>query len=502
MAAPAAVIPAAVIPAVAISTSAKFLEYIKKITPSSVTSTVKPQIPLIGLLVFISAVLYYMITDPQALVSRNYTYAMIIIFAVVGTFAYIAQSKGTSKFSIAESLAKMSRPQMFGLGAFVLLCFIGVSMYQYVKGPIVIFIGYVFYAIFFLALMVGLAIIYNVFMNYFLKQEGVIGLITNMIFFIPCLINDFIELAKSEFKIATNTVFILFCVEILLVLGWLYLPSLVKYLAMKPGIRYLNTPVFLTSSTHVTDANFIPNKPGYITTIGTLSPVSNPTSNIVVSNANIVELGSETRTTSSGVEIKQFYRNYAVSMWISINPATNTPGKEYVIFNYGNYPYTTTLKPDLRNSKPAITYYVDKTTSESMFFIYFTKPFSVDANPRTVFTVATDLSYNCLRFTGVPLQRWNQFIINYNNNRADVFINGVLTQTFDYVVNAQRYTEANGIQTGPNPPTYGIGDTITVGQKNGVNGAICNLNYFNQPLTTVEIVNSFNLNQFQNPPLF
>jgi len=491
--------PAPVIPAAAISTSAKFLEYIKKITPSSVTSTVKPQIPLIGLLIFISVVLYYAITDPQSLVSRNYTYAMIIIFAVAGTFAYIAQSKGTSKFNITESLAKMSRPQMFGLGAFMLLCFIGVSMYQYAKGPIVIFIGYVFYAIFFLSLMVGLAIIYNVFMNYFLKQEGIAGFITNFIFFIPCLINDFIELAKSEFKIATNTVFILFSVEILLVLGWLYLPSLVKYIAMKPGIRYLNTPVFLTSSTHVADGNFIPNKPGYITTIGTLSP-----GNIVVSNANIVELGSETREPTNGVEIKQFYRNYAVSMWISINPATNTKDTEYVIFNYGNYP-TNKDKPDLTNSKPAITYYVDKDTSESMFFIYFTKSFSdvdstrTDTISRTDFTVASDLSYNCLRFTGVPLQRWNQFIINYNNNRVDVFINGVLKQTFDYAVNAQQY---NNVDPKSVYPKYGIGDTITVGQKNGVNGAICNLNYFNQPLTTVEIVNSFNLNQFQNPPLF
>jgi hypothetical protein len=82
----------------------------------------------------------------------------------------------------------------------------------------------------------------------------------------------------------------------------------------------------------------------------------------------------------------------------------------------------------------------------------------------------------------VLLQKWNNIIINYNGGVLDVFLNGELVKSDGGVV-----------------PYYTL-DNLTIGEDNGLMGGICNVVYFNQPLTSSKIYNLYNSVKFKTPP--
>jgi len=86
----------------------------------------------------------------------------------------------------------------------------------------------------------------------------------------------------------------------------------------------------------------------------------------------------------------------------------------------------------------------------------------------------------------IPKQKWNHIVFNYNNGSADVFINGTLERTLYF----------NGVN-----PTYNSTDLVTVGDDNGINGAICNVEYYSTPLTQFQISSKYNLLMNKNPPV-
>ena len=71
----------------------------------------------------------------------------------------------------------------------------------------------------------------------------------------------------------------------------------------------------------------------------------------------------------------------------------------------------------------------------------------------------------------VPLQTWNKLVIQYDSGIMDIFINDELLSSTKGVMPYMKY------------------DSITVGQENGLdNGsAICNVQYYNRNLTTMEM---------------
>jgi len=80
------------------------------------------------------------------------------------------------------------------------------------------------------------------------------------------------------------------------------------------------------------------------------------------------------------------------------------------------------------------------------------------------------------------LQKWNNIIINYNGGVLDVFLNGELVKSDIGVV-----------------PYYTL-DNLTIGENDGINGGICNVVYFNKPLTATKINNLYNSVKFKTPP--
>jgi Concanavalin A-like lectin/glucanases superfamily len=162
--------------------------------------------------------------------------------------------------------------------------------------------------------------------------------------------------------------------------------------------------------------------------------------------------------------VKYAYRkSYAISMWtyLNIQPPNNASyAEETTIFDYGN-------------GKPKITYYnnmsSDKTQNKYIF--YFTDS---TTNPA---------SYSLT----LPSQKWNYIVFNYYSDKVDLFINGILERTFVFHENM---------------PNYLAIDHVVIGSDPGLDGAICNVNYFTSPLSKSKISGTYNLLMAKNPPTF
>ena len=160
----------------------------------------------------------------------------------------------------------------------------------------------------------------------------------------------------------------------------------------------------------------------------------------------------------------QLYRkNYAFSMWIYLNQHSSS-NSAYVngakIFDFGG-------------GKPSIFY---KNQSDN------TRIPNKDMYIITFSNTSTDTKYEI----HLQNQKWNNFVFNYLDSKVDLYINGSLEQSFELANNLPEYL-----------PT----DVITVGDKNGLQGAICNVNFYNNPMTPEKIMLLYNLLSVKNPPL-
>ena len=85
----------------------------------------------------------------------------------------------------------------------------------------------------------------------------------------------------------------------------------------------------------------------------------------------------------------------------------------------------------------------------------------------------------------LPGQKWNNIVFNYYSDKVDLFINGNLEKTYVFDNNA---------------PNYTANDNITIGTQDGLDGAVCNINYYTEPLTKTQVINAYNLLMMKNPP--
>lgn len=396
--------------------------------------------------IFVGVILFTFADNPDALSSKTYTYMLTLIIPLVIVGAYLMQqSTGGNAKTTAIRLAAISGVSVFLYVIFYLYSQMDSSYYPIINFILNIIVG--------LSILVALSIFYKIFINNMSRAEGVGGFIINLIFYIPCMLSDFLEYLLQQYKLTPNIVFIMFVIEIILVLLYLYLPKLLNK-ALKPSTLVLqNEPVFL-------DVDNIT-----LITADKLNPVDK------------TQLIQNSMVNSS----KQ---NYCLTMWIFMNPQNKSnaayvagkdsqngdSNKESEIFNYSHTDSKGIVYP-----KPRITYSYDSITSKDYYHLYFT---NVLPNAET-----SQYKYDIT----VSGQKWNQFVFNYNNNKVDVFINGNLERSFDLATNIPQYSLTD--------------DIITIGSKNGLDGAICNITYSKNPLTKYQIANSYNLLMNANPPI-
>jgi len=154
--------------------------------------------------------------------------------------------------------------------------------------------------------------------------------------------------------------------------------------------------------------------------------------------------------------------NYSISFWAFLNSGGNTPRTIFYMGNNTGLPIT---KIEYGNGK--YTFYLTNNNP-----IPFTKT--------------------------LPSQKWNYFVITYNENKVDLFVNGNLEQTIRS--NQPTYTGAEVMKVGSSPEGT-VGVDYAVNMAGGVSGAICNVVYHKTPMTQYDIISEYNLLMSRNPPI-
>jgi hypothetical protein len=273
-----------------------------------------------------------------------------------------------------------------------------------------------------------------------LNARGWFGFFLKSVFLIPCLLIEGLEALFTELKSSPKMVVVLFILELLIILAYLYIPML-----MKPSSS--NSIVLL-------------NRPEFLSTVNTIGKAKQ-----LVLDENDEENPSK--------EIDKVRRNYSISMWFQVNQHPNTHAaysKETNIFRFGY--------PNSRLGHPRVAYFNDfKDPNKSDKYIVYVND-------------SSDIPGIML---DMPGQKWNNLVISYTDSTVDIFVNGNLEKSVPiHFTNQPKYDIADILETGE-------GDNTVV--NGGLHGAICNVVYHKIPLKPFQIATDYNLNRYNNPPI-
>lgn len=277
----------------------------------------------------------------------------------------------------------------------------------------------------------ALAIIYYVLKNELEKLTGISGIIVNFIFYIPCLVIEFVEYLKREFALTPNVVFIMFIFQMIFILLYFYAEKLIDMITLKSKTVVLNKPVFLNKKTTILsnnkNNNFLTNKTSF--------------------NNEYVD--------SNSSENKLINNYYSISFWLYVTPSSINRAN-LNIFNYAD-------------GKPQLI------INNNKFIVYCTN-------------VPEDASQREQTTLDVLFQKWNHFVFNYYDNNCDVFVNGTLTRSFKFKDNIPKSDIMKD-------------DKFILGEDDGVDGSICNIQFYSSNLSETQITRLYNKSVFLNLPL-
>ena len=86
----------------------------------------------------------------------------------------------------------------------------------------------------------------------------------------------------------------------------------------------------------------------------------------------------------------------------------------------------------------------------------------------------------------IALQKWAHFVIVYDKDNIDVFVNNKLVQSVPRTINMVKTT---------------VQDNFIIGQKDGLMGSVCNIVHSKQAVSKYQISYMYNLNKYSNPPI-
>lgn len=290
---------------------------------------------------------------------------------------------------------------------------------------------------------------------------NIMKLIGNALFYLPCLLVDIVEMLKEQYGLTTRTWLIILAMEAAFILAGHFLPALATRAINRTGVQILSAPITMTEEKKLTKHNIqFVNSQGQVAYAASgpnpLPPLSSDTdpSPSPSPMPNVVQLHN--------------YR-YGVSAWIYIHPQPPTLNHKYSkdadainVFNFGG-----SLGPNVS--------YIPKTN------VLNVKIAGTDKNDIPIPPI-----------TGLPLQTWNNVVINSDKGAIDIFINGKLIYTGTHIsVIPAGATAINSVVIGQG----------TNEEQLGVQGEICNMVLNREPFTKSEIAWLYETNKMLNPPV-
>jgi len=268
--------------------------------------------------------------------------------------------------------------------------------------------------------------------------DGLTGFIINFILYIPCLLNDLMEYLKGQFAITSNITYVLLAIQVLIIITYLVLPSLVS------------SPLKGSSFSIMNEANFLDKRRQIDYTI----------------IKDVYNLDATNLTTQSSIttEFNKGKHKFTLSMWVYLNQQDIVSNPSDIVSNHSDV-FSDVFSYGDSASHPSIKY-TGVENGKNKLSIYLSNH-------------CTPLELN------IESQKWNNIVFNYNGNLIDVFINGDLVES------------SNTLRT----INITKDDVFNYGTDGNLDGAICNIKYYREPLTKFKIVNIYNLLKGQNPPI-
>jgi hypothetical protein len=369
----------------------------------------------------------------------------------------------------------------------------------YIFGNFSKIIGYGIVILGILIVVVALALIHEVINDIKVDNNNASamnwgGFLWKFIFYIPCLLIDFIVWLNQQINITPGPVWTLFVLEVALLLIFYYLPDIILAFSTHDGTRIVTDPLYLNDKQNIgsiigifpkitkpigsiispysfkpnpfaTDPNFTiktgkgTNSDGTTTDVSCSQVYENGEENYKLRNGYTKISGCDLDTTTTAdaptdLGAESVATTFSISTWVFINPqptAVNSYSIPTNILRIGKY-----------NVENATERFIGKP-----MLSYFNEVNTVDGTYKGKYRVF--LSNNDTKYYDIiaPEQKWNLFVFNYSN-KIDVFLNGNL------VISAPDIT----------PPTFLNTDCFIVGEDDGLDGAISNTIFFPHALTT------------------
>tara|TARA_B100000989_G_C19513070_1_gene460155 strand:- start:469 stop:2133 length:1665 start_codon:yes stop_codon:yes gene_type:complete len=277
----------------------------------------------------------------------------------------------------------------------------------------------------------------------------IICIIRNIIFFIPCLLTVFIEKLNNDIKLTPSPVYILFFILIILITLTFLLPLAYKYIINSNKHRLLETiePVYLNKKQTIGKYQHFKNEKNKLSTPGTTFSIFD--------NNEDQDFNLEI-SLNGKPKLFPYNYSYSISFYLYLNPQEKNTSYAYnkeegaELFNYG--------------CKPKILY-----NGKKQQIIIKSKTKDNNCSQSDTIFKSKDDSYGNI---DIKFQKWLYFVINYENNIIDVFIDGKL------------------VASKPNVPDFTDNDKITIGEDNGIHGSIKDIFYYDipQPQNQIEFL--------------
>jgi hypothetical protein len=158
---------------------------------------------------------------------------------------------------------------------------------------------------------------------------------------------------------------------------------------------------------------------------------------------------------------------YSISFWLFINSTNENSNKYTSLLNYSNNP-NIMYNPSTNDFIVAVAEN-EKVSSQIDF-----DSKNINTEPELFNTIYSDKN--------IALQKWNNFVINYDAGTIDIFYNGELVSSTSQVL--------------PNL----VHHALKVGSPEGISAGICNVVYYRHPLDIITINNLYNLSKTNGVP--
>jgi len=465
-------------------------------------------------LIYLGIIIFIAIKTIIGETSNAFFYKILYLIILIFPAAYYLYMSGV-KFDIASSMEIKNVSSALKTVVYW-ICFIGIIYgIIYLMGNFSFLVGWLSVAIGALIIIVAIALIYESTKDIKIGQHSNetgkeyidwIAFLWKFIFYIPCLVIDFVNYINYQIGITPTPILSLFIFEIVLLLVYFYLPDFIAKLEIHDGTQIVKDPLYLNDRQEVASVITVFPKLEAPSNVSNISFNPNPYDISGLSDANQVitgdgtaidKYGKETQVKCSDVYMKsgagyaqingcnlEVYdptytpgvinggnpptelspidntiRTYSIATWVFINPqptAVNSYSFPTNILRIG--PYNIETATQRTQGKPMLSYF-NKVDKENGKYIGTYRIFLSNRDTKYYDIIA-------------PEQKWNFFVFNYSN-KIDVFLNG------DLVVSASNIT----------PPSFSSTDAFIVGEDGGLDGAIRNTVFFPHILTTHQIYN-------------